>query len=96
MSPAINEVEGLVKQFNAGKLSAEALGERFKEISDEADAGTQFINGIQGAVQGLATQQNALKSKAQGPYDAITNAAKGVVAELDKVQDRQFLRGAVY
>ena len=85
MSPAINEVEGLVKQFNEGKISAETLGKKFTEISNEADAGTQFINGIQGAVQGLATQQNALKSKAQGPYDAITNAAKGVVAELDKV-----------
>ena len=85
MSPAIKEVEGLVQKFNAGEISAETLGKRFKEISDEADAGTQFINGIQGAVQGLATQQNALKSKAQGPYDAITNAAKGVVAELDKV-----------
>ena len=87
MSPAIKNLETMLKGFKGTPEEVKALKEAFTLLSNEADAGTQFINGIQGAVAGLATQQNALKSKAQGPYDAITNAAKGVIAEFDKLEE---------
>ena len=87
MSPAIKNLETMLANFKGTPEEVEALKKKFTELSNEADAGTQFINGIQGAVAGLATQQNALKSKAQGPYDAITNAAKGVIAEFDKLEE---------
>ena len=87
MSPAIANMEELIESFRNDEMSADELAAEFRRLANEADAGTQFVNNFGASVQGLAQQQNALKAKVAGPFDAITNSAKGIVKELDAVTE---------